>query len=360
MKKSHSIGILVLFFVFFFNLNGQNKVSDEVLSNRAICLKIDDEAVLKGNLRERSNDKSVIYWTASDPTVVSLSDANDNSVKIKAITLGQCDVTLFLDSRPIQSCRVIVDDDGIIKILAIGNSFSEDAIEQNLYEIINAEGIPVVIGNIYIAGCSLERHLKNAKLDAADYSYRKITNGSKKTTDKVKISEALVDENWDFVTLQQASHLSGIYSTYARDLPPLLEYVKEKNKNGKTKYALHQTWAYSNDSKHDGFRNYGNDQRTMYRKIIDSNNKAACLLGLEIVIPSGSAIQNGRGSFVGDNFNRDGYHLDLHLGRYTASCTWAEKLLGLNIMTNPFIPKQLTMDEILIARISAHDAIKNQ
>lgn len=124
---------------------------------------------------------------------------------------------------------MIVDDDGVIKILAIGNSFSQDATEQNLYEIITSEGIPVIIGNMYIAGCSLERHLKNSGTDAKSYSYRKITNGNKKTTDNVSISKALKDENWDFVTLQQSSPFCGVYPTYARDLPPLLEYVKETN-----------------------------------------------------------------------------------------------------------------------------------
>ena len=44
-----------------------------------------------------------------------------------------------------------------IKILAIGNSFSEDAIEQYLHELADADGIETVIGNLYIPGCSLEQ-----------------------------------------------------------------------------------------------------------------------------------------------------------------------------------------------------------
>ncbi len=30
-----------------------------------------------------------------------------------------------------------------------------------------------------------------------------------------------------------------------------------------------------------------------------------------MIIPTGTAIQNARTSFVGDHMNRDGYHLDL-------------------------------------------------
>ena len=61
-----------------------------------------------------------------------------------------------------------------IKILAIGNSFSQDAVEQYLYELADSEGIPVIIGNMYIGGCSLERHVKNTRSNDSVYAYRKI------------------------------------------------------------------------------------------------------------------------------------------------------------------------------------------
>ena len=67
-----------------------------------------------------------------------------------------------------------------LRILAIGNSFSVDAIEQNLWELFNAAGIPVVIGNMYIGGCSLERHWRNMLTNSTDYRYCIIRNGVKK------------------------------------------------------------------------------------------------------------------------------------------------------------------------------------
>lgn len=359
MKKLQFIVVLIVFVGSIFNTRANNQTSQDALSNRAFCLTPNQETVLTATLGQRANEKSKIEWASSDPAIVSLSEANGQSVKIKAVTLGQSDVTLSLDGRLIGSCRVIVDNDGVVKILAIGNSFSEDAIEQNLYEIITSEGIPAVIGNMYIPGCSLERHLKNSQTDAPDYRYRKIVDGTMTTQEKTKLSEAIADEDWDFISLQQASHFSGIYSTYQRDLPPLLEYVKKTNKKEDTQYALHQTWAYAGNSDHDGFKNYNNDQVTMYRSIVDANAKASDLTGIAIVIPSGTAIQNERSGFVGDHLNRDGYHLDLHMGRYTAACTWADKLLGINILTNPYIPEQVTWDEILLARISARNAVRN-
>ena len=40
-----------------------------------------------------------------------------------------------------------------LRILAIGNSFSEDAVEQNLADLARADGNCAIIGNLYIAGC---------------------------------------------------------------------------------------------------------------------------------------------------------------------------------------------------------------
>lgn len=353
--KQKQIFFILLFIVA--SLCSVDLHAKEVLSNRAICLKPGTEAILTCDLGNRVSDKSKVYWSSSDPTVATLIEPTKGSVKIQALTLGQCTVTLYIERRPISKCRVIVDEDGVVRILAIGNSFSEDAIEQNLYEILQAEGISAVIGNMYIGGCSLETHLNNANADAPNYSYRKVIDGVKTTKEGTKISEILKDENWDFVTMQQASHFSGINNTYIRDLPALYDYVKATNPRKDTKYAMHQTWAYSNDSQHDGFRNYGNSQQNMYNHIVDANNEAAELVGIDIVIPAGTAIQNARTSFVGDNMNRDGYHLDLILGRYTAACTWADELLGIDILTNPYAPEILTNDEVLVGRMAAHNAV---
>ena len=64
-----------------------------------------------------------------------------------------------------------------IRILAIGNSFSEDAVENNLWNMLDAAGIPAIVANLYIGGCTLERHWNNSTADAAEYRYRKVRGG---------------------------------------------------------------------------------------------------------------------------------------------------------------------------------------
>ena len=246
-----------------------------------------------------------------------------------------------------------------VRILAIGNSFSQDAVEQYLHELAEAEGISTIIGNMFIGGCSLERHVKNARDNAPAYAYRKIgTDGKKREKGKMSLEMVLADEDWDYVSLQQASPFSGMYETYEASLPELIEYVKARLPK-KTKLMLHQTWAYASTSKHSGFKNYNCNQLTMYQAIADAVKKAAKANKIKIVIPSGTAIQNARTSFIGDHLNRDGYHLDVKIGRYTAACTWFERIFKHNVVGNPYAPEGLDEVRKAVAQKAAHAAVKH-
>lgn len=244
-----------------------------------------------------------------------------------------------------------------VRILAIGNSFSRDAVEQNLHEIAAADGDTAVIGNLFIGGCSLERHLNNVRGNKHDYVYRKIgADGRMSETKNASVADALADEAWDYVSMQQASPLSGIYDTYAASLPELLAYVKAKAPK-KAGIVLHQTWAYQQGAGHSGFGNYGRDQLTMYRAIVGANDRAAKAAKIKTIVPAGTAIQNARTSYIGDNLNRDGYHLDLGIGRFTAACAWYEKLFGKDVTVNTYLPAGMNPDLARAARAAAHAAV---
>lgn len=272
-------------------------------------------------------------------------------MKAKIFTLAGALMLLFF------CCASAKAPADTVRILAIGNSFSQDAVEQNLYELADAEGIPVIIGNAYIAGCSLERHVMNSRDDRPAYEYRKIENGMKTEKKQARLSEIISDEQWDYVSLQQASPYSGQYVTYAEWLPELYSYVKSLVPADAV-FMLHQTWAYSQDSTRDGFRNYGNDQTAMYEAIVDANARAANLVGIGTVIPSGTAVQNARATVIGDNMCRDGFHLNLVWGRYTAACTWFEILFG-DVRKNGYEPADMPEGYGKICREAAHKAVRH-
>lgn len=247
----------------------------------------------------------------------------------------------------------------VIRILAIGNSFSEDAIENNLYDLAAADGIKTVIANMYIGGCSLERHLDNARENKEAYRYRKVgSDGIRIQTDRMTLERAIKEEKWDYISLQQASGLSGRYDTYTPFLPALVAYVRKLAPKN-CKIIWHQTWSYSIDSTHGSFKDYNNNQIQMYHAIMDCSRRAAKDNHLSMVIPSGTAIQNARTTFIGDNMNRDGYHLNLLYGRYAAACTWYEAIFHRSVVGNKYAPEGLHRDIVIAVQKSAHEAVNH-
>ncbi len=249
-------------------------------------------------------------------------------------------------------------DDGSIRVLAIGNSFSEDALETHLSRLAQAAGIPMTIGNLYVSGASLAQHAGNIRQNNNAYSYRKIDrDGEKTTTAGLSIHRALADENWTHISFQEVSQYSGLYDSIQKYLPFVYEYVAPRAKNPEAKFLYHQTWAYAQTSTHAGFANYNNNQMTMYTAIVDAVNRAKDLVAIDAIVPAGTAIQNVRTSIIGDNVTSDGYHLNPTIGRYTAACVWFEVLTGQSVVGNTYVPAGMSAYEAEIGQQAAHMAM---
>ncbi|GHT77340.1 hypothetical protein FACS189463_3560 [Bacteroidia bacterium] len=169
--------------------------------------------------------------------------------------------------------------------------------------------------------------------------------------------QGLTDEPWDYISFQQVSQNSGLIDTYFPYLTDLIKYVRREALNPDVQLILHQTWAYAQDASHTGFTNYNRDQLFMYQSIVKSVNQAAARTGITKIIPSGTALQNARSSWLGDQFCRDGFHLQISLGRYVAACTWFEALTGIPVLGNPSFPPELAKEEVKIAQTAAHLAV---
>lgn len=245
----------------------------------------------------------------------------------------------------------------VVRVLAIGNSFSEDAIEQYLYELAAAQGDSLVIGNAYIGGCSIDRHWSNAQSGKAEYRYRKIVGGKTVTRQHADLASIISDDQWDVISLQQASHFSGLPYTYA-NLSRLKDYVLATCTNPKVQIVWHLTWAYSKDSRHGSFRFYRKDQQRMYNDILLTAQDVLPRVGISRVIPVGMAIQMMRGK-MGDVLCRDGFHLEKTYGRYTAACTWCEFLTGRRVVGNAYRPQGVDEQTARLAQQMAHKSLRN-
>ena len=224
-------------------------------------------------------------------------------------------------------------------------------------ELAKAAGIRLIVGNLYIGGCSLERHWENVSKGLPAYDYRKNCEGVQSNTPKTSLLSALQDEPWDYITVQQVSQNSGLYDTYYPFMPSLLQYLRTHATNPGVRFAIHQVWAYACDSNHSGFANYDNNQSRMYREIVKTVNRVSRKEHIPIVIPSGTAIQTGR-NLMGDRMTRDGFHLDYGLGRYIAACTWYETFFG-PVEGNPFHPESVSPREAALGQRIAHTALQH-
>ena len=211
------------------------------------------------------------------------------------------------------------------RLLAIGNSFSDDA-TYFLHGVCRSAGEDTEIINLFIGGCSLERHWQNIEQDRRDYELR-INEAN--TGRFVSICDALETGALDAAVLQQASGASGGESAYEPFLSLLLGFL-EKHAPG-AKVYLNETWAYEQNSTHPHFMRYNRDQAEMLRRLKAAYEQAAKAHGLPL-IRSGELIQMLRALPYFDGtvrtITRDGFHLDYLYGRYAVALLWAREIFG--------------------------------
>ena len=337
-----------------------------IISPSSASLYVGDEYIITPKFSSEEAEALDYEWSVSDPSVLAITEDNNSSITVAGLTPGNVTVSVACpgETKRLYGTMLFTvmeqppAEPEPLRILAIGNSFSQDAVEQYLWNLFNEAGVEVIIGNMYIGGCSLERHWTNVQNNTAGYEYRKVVNGSKTNTKNWSLEMALADENWDYISLQQASDYSGMYDKYEPYLGNLIDWVLENSSNPRMQLMFHQTWAYSKDSGHQAFPNYGKDQMVMYNGIVDAAEKSMTNHPeIKLLIPSGTAIQNGRTSSIGDEWDRDGYHLNTDYGRFAAACTWYETISGNNVLENDWRPSTVTNEEAEIARIAAHNAV---
>lgn len=235
-----------------------------------------------------------------------------------------------------------------MKILSIGNSFSQDA-HRWLHSLAASENDNIDTYNLYIGGCTLERHWECIENNLKDYDKE---GNDGKFLCKSSVSEALRDDTFDVITLQQASGFSGKPQSYIPYLSDISEFVKKYQP--KAKIYFHKTWSYEIDSTHEHFKFYNSNQKEMFCRISDSSEMALKLIGGEI-IPVGDVIQSLREStkefdYAGGGLSlcRDGFHLSLLYGRFAAAATWYKVLTGKEADTEKFAEQNPSFNIFLL------------
>ena len=240
----------------------------------------------------------------------------------------------------------------MIKVLSIGNSFSQDA-QRYLHRVAKSAGVDMKAVNLYIGGCPLSSHYNNMKSGEASYDFE--FNGEK-TGISVSIKQALMSDEWDIVTLQQQSGRSVDYSTYQPYLSEAAAYVRQMCPN--TKLLMHRTWGYEDGSSLLESIHY-KSMRQMFDDAKIAYEEAAKDIDADGIIPAGDAMMCAYEK--GIKVHRDTFHASLGFGRYLIALVWFSYITGKNVdeVTFSDFDEPLSDEMIKAAKEIANDVVKS-
>lgn len=230
-----------------------------------------------------------------------------------------------------------------MNILAIGNSFSEDAMRY-LHKLAETDKCKLTVVNLMIGGCSLERHFQNMQSGEAAYALEENGENTGKT---ISLADALSLLDWDVITLQQASHFSFNEDTYHPYLEALSAFVKERCP--KARILMHETWAYENGSQALLERSPFQSFDEMLSSVLTTYEKAAKGIDASL-IPSGELMGKLYALSLSPLF-RDGFHASLGIGRYALGLLWYHTLTGKSVIGHSFRGFDVPIPEETVALI---------
>ena len=286
-------------------------------------------------------------------------------------------------------CAAVQASEDSIRLLAVGNSFADNALTY-FSDIAKAAGKQVQVGKACLGGCDLERHVRHAEAfeaDPTDPEGRPYAGGKK------SLPQLLQEQPWDFVTIQQVSHKSFRPETYHPYVDRLIATIRKYAPQAEI--VIHQTWAYRTD--HGFFREKGLNADTMYEGLCKAYDALSRETGLR-QIPSGDAMEAARqdpewGPFIPDPdfdpqaavepdlpqndrcalhngwygwrqdkktgtwfLSRDCIHASRE-GKYLLGCVWFGFFFDTSVVGNSFLPSGMSPDDAAILQRIAHRAV---
>ena len=279
--------------------------------------------------------------------------------------------------------------------LMIGNSFSI-CVGKYLPQIVNAgNNHSINLTSAYIGGCSIKKHAKILKKAETNPDFKPylISIWDSKSLDKKvefkgNVNQLLKENQYDIISIQQASHESFDYQTYQPFIQEVIDYIKKHNP--KAEIVIQQTWAYRSDSER--LKNWKLSQNEMKQKVCEAYQLLAKETGFRI-IPVGEAVNLARqnkiyqftpptkeelekftypnlpsseNDIVGKYFystkddkkvlNTDSPHLNFK-GEFLQACVWYGTLFNENPDEIKFKPKKLSETEAIILKKAAAEAV---
>ena len=141
---------------------------------------------------------------------------------------------------------------GTLKVLSLGHSHGLDGTAL-LYEVLDAEltDQEVIVGALYYSGCRMRQHADFLSNNLPKYDYYKKdntnVNGAWTIKKETTCLEALRDEQWDVIVIQDANYDAGTEAAYdVDDYMTVINYLYN-NQEHKPRILFHMTWTNPDD-----------------------------------------------------------------------------------------------------------------
>lgn len=308
------------------------------------CLKLNVKSGQSITIQTIGGNNSRGYaLTDSTRKILQLADANLNTITSPVTLKPTVDGFLYINCTPATTANfsVSIENDrsynspifrnnpfpvykSTLKVLAIGNSFTDDPTAY-LDDIVISSGIDRSKLCLYvgvIGGSSLqtwaEKYNSNETVDIV----RRVGLASVSTTSGTL--KQIFSQDWDIVVLNQLSNLAINYGSLNPHLKNIRSFIRQDCTNQKVCIAWQSVWSYYKDYTDNPKGIIGwSDLCSVTKEQINKD-------GVDIIIPTGTAIQNARGSSLNTahDITRDGRHLAFGIGRYIAACTWFQVLFS--------------------------------
>ena len=178
-----------------------------------------------------------------------------------------------------------------IKVLMIGNSFTASVMRETP-ALAKAEGLALDIVQCGIGGCPLDKHWANVekagKKDFKPYSISASISSDpeRKFPHQANVTDMLVAEKWDIVTIQQASGKSAFYDTYEPYAGNLIAKIRELAPQAEI--VIQETWSYAPYERR--LATWKMNPAQMHASLQKAYAQLAAKYGLR-TIPTGDAVQ---------------------------------------------------------------------
>lgn len=212
-----------------------------------------------------------------------------------------------------------------IRILSIGNSYSQDALSYIPFILPKIEeDLDIEIGILYMSGATLQQHYNNFIGEISAYTYYLFNGGiSWQNLGSYTIQKALSSQNWDIILLQQGSTSSWDWGTYQ---PYLNNIVSLIYKN--IDYPIKFGWMLTQSRPKVNDTIYTDEEILEHFISISENSKKVLNETLcDFILPVGTAVQNARTTNLneigdyGKLCSSDGGHLQEGLPSQLAAYT---------------------------------------